>query len=59
MDFAWDPVVEALRAQVREFLADHLTPELEERLYRSGVSHDDEFVRALGGAELDRARVVT
>ncbi len=48
MDFAWDPVVEALRAQVREFLADHLTPELEERLYRSGVSHDDEFVRALG-----------
>ena len=48
MDFAWDPVVEALRAEVREFLAEHLTPELEERLYRSGVSHDDEFVRALG-----------
>ena len=48
MDFAWDPVAEAHRAEVREFLAEHLTPELEERLYRSGVSHDDDFARALG-----------
>ena len=48
MDFAWDPEVEALRAEVRDFLAEHLTPELEERLYRSGVSHDDDFARALG-----------
>jgi alkylation response protein AidB-like acyl-CoA dehydrogenase len=48
MDFAWDPKVEAVRAQVRDFLAEHLTPELEERVYRSGVSHDDDFVRAVG-----------
>ncbi len=48
MDFAWDPKVEAVRAEVREFLAEHLTPELEERVYRSGVSHDDDFVRAVG-----------
>ena len=48
MDFTWDPVAEAHRAEVREFLAEHLTPELEERLYRSGVSHDDDFARALG-----------
>jgi alkylation response protein AidB-like acyl-CoA dehydrogenase len=48
MDFEWDPEVEALRAEVRRFLAEHLTPELEERLYRSGVSHDDEVARALG-----------
>ena len=48
MDFAWDPKVEAVRAEVRDFLAEHLTPELEERVYRSGVSHDDDFVRAIG-----------
>jgi alkylation response protein AidB-like acyl-CoA dehydrogenase len=48
MDFAWDPKVEAVRAEVRDFLAEHLTPELEERVYRSGVSHDDDFVRAVG-----------
>ena len=58
MDFAWDPEVEALRAEVREFLAEHLTPELEERLYRSGVSHDDDVRPGAGRAELDRARVV-
>jgi alkylation response protein AidB-like acyl-CoA dehydrogenase len=48
MDFAWDPAHEALRAEVRLFLHEHLTPELAERLYRSGVSHDDDFARALG-----------
>ncbi len=48
MDFAWDPEVETVRAEVRAFLAEHLTPELEERIYRSGVSHDVDFVRAIG-----------
>jgi alkylation response protein AidB-like acyl-CoA dehydrogenase len=48
MDFAWDPEVEALRAEVRQFLDEHFTPELEEHLYRSGISHDDGFARALG-----------
>ncbi|ONH21973.1 acyl-CoA dehydrogenase [Pseudofrankia asymbiotica] len=37
----------ALRAEVRAFLAEEFPPELEERVYRSGVSHDDTFVRRL------------
>jgi alkylation response protein AidB-like acyl-CoA dehydrogenase len=48
MDFAWDDATEALRQEVRAFLAEHLTPELEDELYRSGTSHDDAFARALG-----------
>jgi alkylation response protein AidB-like acyl-CoA dehydrogenase len=48
MDFAWDAEAEAVRGEVREFLAEHLTPELEERLYTTGVAHDDGFARALG-----------
>ncbi|MEY2397068.1 MAG: hypothetical protein QOJ00_242 [Actinomycetota bacterium] len=48
MDFAWDPETEALRHDVRAFLAEHFTHELEEELYVNGTSHDDAFVRALG-----------
>ena len=48
MDFSWDPAAEDMRRDVRAFLAEHLTPGLEEHLYETGVSHDDEFVRALG-----------
>ena len=48
MDFAWGERAEALRGEVRDFLAEHLTPELEDRLYATGVSHDDAFARALG-----------
>ena len=48
MDFAWDAGEEALRADVRRFLEEHLTPELEERSYVSGVLHDQAFSRALG-----------
>jgi alkylation response protein AidB-like acyl-CoA dehydrogenase len=47
MDFSYGADVEAFREQVREFLAAELTPELEERIYRTGVSHDDGFVRKL------------
>jgi 3-oxocholest-4-en-26-oyl-CoA dehydrogenase alpha subunit len=59
VDFAWDDDAEALRAEVRDFLGEHLTPDLEERLYESGVSHDDAFARAMGaknwiGADWER-----
>lgn len=47
MDFSWDDEAEAVRSDVRAFLAEHLTEDLEEQLYESGVSHDDEFVRRL------------
>lgn len=48
MDFSWPAEVEAVRADVRRFLAEHLTPDLEDRLYETGVSHDDVFALALG-----------
>src|SRR3546814_322273 len=47
MDFAWTAEAEALRTEVRSFLAEHLPPELEERLYDTGDSHDADFVKAL------------
>ena len=48
MDFAWDATAEGLRKEVRVFLSQHLTPDLEERIYTTGVSHDGGFARALG-----------
>jgi alkylation response protein AidB-like acyl-CoA dehydrogenase len=48
MDFEWSPDVEEFRADVRDFLAEHLTVDLEDEIYRTGVSHDDRFARALG-----------
>jgi alkylation response protein AidB-like acyl-CoA dehydrogenase len=48
VDFRWGDDVEQFRAEVRAFLAAELTPEVEERIYRSGVAHDDAFARALG-----------
>ena len=48
MDFSWGPEIEALRTDVRSFLAEHLPPALEEQLYTSGVAHHDDFARALG-----------
>ncbi|HVX19316.1 MAG TPA: acyl-CoA dehydrogenase family protein [Acidimicrobiales bacterium] len=47
MDFEWDPALDAFRAEVEAFLADALPPELAEQVHRSGVSHDDGFVRRL------------
>lgn len=47
MDFSSSPAAEALRVDARRFLAEHLTPELEDRVYRTGVSHDEEFARRL------------
>jgi alkylation response protein AidB-like acyl-CoA dehydrogenase len=63
MDFADAPSTITLREEVQAFLAEHLTPELDEQVYRTGVSHDADFSRAvaakgwiapdLAGAEVD------
>ena len=47
MDFRLGESSEEFRSEIREFLDEHMTEELEERAYRSGVSHDDEFTKAL------------
>jgi alkylation response protein AidB-like acyl-CoA dehydrogenase len=47
MDFRLAPEVETFRQEVRAFLDEHMTEELEERVYRTGVSHDAEFTAAL------------
>ena len=46
-DFRLGEASETLREEVRAFLDEHLTDELEERLYRTGVSHDHDFTQAL------------
>jgi alkylation response protein AidB-like acyl-CoA dehydrogenase len=48
IDFGDDPGIEAFRAEVRAFLTEHLPPELADRLYRDGLTHDQEFGLALG-----------
>jgi alkylation response protein AidB-like acyl-CoA dehydrogenase len=48
MDFAWDDEAEALRAEIRAFLEEHLSADLEDRMYRTGVSHDESFALAMG-----------
>jgi alkylation response protein AidB-like acyl-CoA dehydrogenase len=48
MDFEWGDDVEAFRAEVQTFLAAHLPPALQDQIYDTGVSHDDEFALALG-----------
>jgi len=47
MDFRLGGETASLRAEIRGFLDEHVTDELEERVHRSGVSHDDAFTRAL------------
>jgi alkylation response protein AidB-like acyl-CoA dehydrogenase len=47
MDFAPSAHAVQLQREVRAFLEAHLPPELDEHVYRSGVSHDDGFARAL------------
>jgi alkylation response protein AidB-like acyl-CoA dehydrogenase len=47
MDFRLGEGSEALRGEVQAFLDEHLTEELEERLYRTGVHHDPAFTQAL------------
>jgi alkylation response protein AidB-like acyl-CoA dehydrogenase len=48
MDFAWGDREEALRADLRDFFSHHLTEQLEDRLYTSGVSHDADFALGMG-----------
>jgi len=48
MDFAWGAREEELRADLRAFFEKHLTDQLEDRLYTSGVSHDEDFARGMG-----------
>jgi alkylation response protein AidB-like acyl-CoA dehydrogenase len=47
VDFRLGAGGDALRREVRAFLDEVMTEDLEERLYRSGVSHDDAFMQAL------------
>ena len=47
MDFRMGEKSDAFRAEVREFLDEQMTPELEEKLYRTGVSNDEDFTKAL------------
>lgn len=49
MHFGLDADTEAFSEGVREHLAQVLTPEFEERTYRSGVAHDDSFAKGLVG----------
>ncbi|MBP1821687.1 acyl-CoA dehydrogenase family protein [Mycobacterium sp. OAE908] len=47
MHFQPDADAEAFRAGVRSHLREVMTPEFEERIYRSGVAHDDDFAKGL------------
>lgn len=47
MHFQLDTDAEKFRDGVREHLQRTLTPEFEERVYRSGVAHDDDFAKSL------------
>lgn len=47
MHFQLDPETEVFRVGVRAHLNEVMTPEFEERIYRSGVAHDDEFAKSL------------
>jgi alkylation response protein AidB-like acyl-CoA dehydrogenase len=47
MHFQLDTGTETYRDAVRDHLGKVLTPEYEERIYRSGVAHDDDFARGL------------
>jgi alkylation response protein AidB-like acyl-CoA dehydrogenase len=48
VDFGFGEDGDRLRTEVRSFLEETITPDFEERLYRSGVAHDRAFTDALG-----------
>jgi alkylation response protein AidB-like acyl-CoA dehydrogenase len=48
MDFRLGAKSDAFRDEVREFLREHLRPEMIERAHDTGTGHDWEFHRALG-----------
>ena len=47
MHFQLDADTAAFRAGVRDHLREVMTPEFEERIYRSGVAHDEGFAKGL------------
>ncbi len=47
MDYRFEPETEAFRAEVREFIAEHLRPEIIERAHATGTMHDWGFHQAL------------
>ncbi len=47
MHFQLDAATEAFRDGVRKHLESVLTADIEERIYRSGVAHDDDFAKGL------------
>jgi alkylation response protein AidB-like acyl-CoA dehydrogenase len=47
MDFALGDDVETLRAELRSFLDEHVTDDLEAELYRTGGSYDEAFTVAM------------
>jgi 3-oxocholest-4-en-26-oyl-CoA dehydrogenase alpha subunit len=47
MHFQLDAETEAYREGVRDHLQKSMTGQFEEQIYRSGVSHDDDFAKAL------------
>jgi hypothetical protein len=47
MDFRFEPEAEAFRAEVRAFIAEHLSDEIVDRALTSGTMHDWGFHRAL------------
>ena len=48
MDFDMGPEAEALRKEVREFIAEHLTDDMYDRMVETGTYYDVDFARALG-----------
>jgi 3-oxocholest-4-en-26-oyl-CoA dehydrogenase alpha subunit len=52
MHFRLDKAAEAFRADVRAHLADVVSPEFEECVYRGGVAHDDGFAAGLVAKDL-------
>jgi alkylation response protein AidB-like acyl-CoA dehydrogenase len=47
VDFSPNPSVAAFAAEVRQFLAEHLTDEMRREMHTSGTSHDDGLHRAI------------
>jgi alkylation response protein AidB-like acyl-CoA dehydrogenase len=47
IDFSFGPETDAFQAEVRQFIAEHLTPEIVERAHATGTMHDWGLHRAL------------
>ena len=56
-DFRLGPDVEAFRAEVRAFLAEHVTDEVIETAHHTGTIHDHGLHKAMADAGLDLRRL--